>query len=91
MAKPEGKASDQLRHARWFSPDDPRSFGHLSRMMQPGYAEEEFRDRTIVGIPNTWPELNSCHGHFPRAGQGCETRGAAGRRPPGRDAVPVGG
>nr|WP_210382243.1 L-arabinonate dehydratase [Jiella sonneratiae] len=55
----------ELRSARWFAPDDLRSFGHRSRMMQLGYSEEEFLGRPIVGILSTWSELNSCHGHFP--------------------------
>ncbi|TYC49315.1 dihydroxy-acid dehydratase [Rhodobacterales bacterium] len=59
------KTTGELRSARWFAPDDLRSFGHRSRMMQLGYSEEEFRDRPIIGILNTWSELNSCHGHFP--------------------------
>ena len=53
-----------LRSARWFAPDDLRSFGHRSRLMQLGYAEEDFRGRPVIGILNTWSELNSCHGHF---------------------------
>ena len=36
------KTPEQLRSARWFAPDDLRSFGHRSRMMQLGCAEEEF-------------------------------------------------
>lgn len=59
------KAAAELRSARWFAPDDLRSFGHRSRMMQLGYSEEEYRDKPIIGILNTWSELNSCHGHFP--------------------------
>jgi dihydroxy-acid dehydratase len=59
------KTPDTLRSARWFAPDDLRSFGHRSRMMQLGYSEEEYRDRPIIGILNTWSELNVCHGHFP--------------------------
>ena len=59
------KTSADLRSARWFAPDDLRSFGHRSRMMQLGYSEEEFRGRPIIGILSTWSELNSCHGHFP--------------------------
>ena len=30
------KTYDQLRSARWFAPDDFRSFGHRSRAMQMG-------------------------------------------------------
>lgn len=59
------KAPETLRSSRWFAPDDLRSFGHRSRMMQLGYAEEEFIGRPIIGVLNTWSEINSCHGHFP--------------------------
>ncbi|MBB4121799.1 L-arabinonate dehydratase [Martelella radicis] len=58
------KSPQDLRSARWFAPDDLRSFGHRSRMMQLGYAEEDFRDKPIIGILNTWSELNTCHSHF---------------------------
>ena len=58
------KTPESLRSSRWFAPDDLRSFGHRSRMMQLGYAEEDFRGKPIIGILNTWSELNSCHGHF---------------------------
>lgn len=59
------KTKDDLRSARWFAPDDLRSFGHRSRMMQLGYSEDEFHGRPIIGILDTWSELNSCHSHFP--------------------------
>ena len=55
---------DQLRSARWFGPDDLRSFGHRSRMMQLGYSEDDFRGKPLIGVLNTWSELNSCHAHF---------------------------
>jgi dihydroxy-acid dehydratase len=58
------KPASKLRSARWFSPDDLRSFGHRSRLMQLGYSEEDFRDRPIIGVLSTWSELNSCHSHF---------------------------
>ncbi len=61
--KPRKSPSD-LRSARWFGPDDLRSFGHRSRMMQLGYSEADFRDKPVIGILNTWSELNSCHAHF---------------------------
>ncbi|MFJ1309279.1 L-arabinonate dehydratase [Agrobacterium tumefaciens] len=55
----------KLRSDRWFAPDDLRSFGHRSRMMQLGYAEEDFVGKPVIGIMNTWSELNTCHSHFP--------------------------
>jgi dihydroxy-acid dehydratase len=35
------KTSASLRSARWFAPDDVRSSGRRSRMMQIGYAPTE--------------------------------------------------
>jgi len=58
------KTPGDLRSARWFAPDDLRSFGHRSRMMQLGYDEEDFRDKPVIGVLNTWSELNTCHAHF---------------------------
>lgn len=64
MSDGKEKRAGGLRSDRWFGPDDLRSFGHRSRMMQLGYSEEEFRGKPIIGILNTWSEINSCHGHF---------------------------
>ncbi len=58
------KTPDQLRSARWFAPDDFRSFGHRSRMNQIGYSLEEFNGRPIIGIVNTWSDFAQCHAHF---------------------------
>jgi len=55
---------NDLRSARWFAPDDLRSFGHRSRMMQMGYAPEDWAGRPIIAIVNTWSDLNPCHAHF---------------------------
>ena len=61
---PIKKSPEKLRSARWFAPDDLRSFGHRSRMMQLGLAEEDFMGKPIIGVLNTWSEINSCHAHF---------------------------
>ncbi len=58
------KTPDQLRSARWFEPDDFRSFGHRSRMNQMGYAGVEYRGKPVIAIINTWSDLNMCHAHF---------------------------
>ncbi|MGJ8569381.1 MAG: L-arabinonate dehydratase [Hoeflea sp.] len=58
------KTADRLRSARWFGPDDLRSFGHRSRMMQMGLGPEDWEGRPIIGILNTWSEMNPCHLHF---------------------------
>jgi dihydroxy-acid dehydratase len=56
----------QLRSARWFQPDDLRSFGHRSRFKGMGLDDQDYRDKPIIGILNTWSDLNTCHSHFPQ-------------------------
>ncbi|MGJ5140352.1 L-arabinonate dehydratase [Bradyrhizobium oligotrophicum] len=58
------KHPDQLRSVRWFAPDDLRSFGHRSRVMQMGYAQEEWKGRPVIAIVNTWSDAQPCHMHF---------------------------
>ena len=58
------KTPDTLRSARWFAPDDLRSFGHRSRMMQMGLGPEDWAGRPVIAILNTWSELQPCHMHF---------------------------
>lgn len=55
---------ESLRSARWFAPDDLRSFGHRSRAMQMGYAPEDWQGKPVIAIVNTWSDINPCHGHF---------------------------
>ncbi|MBL4918213.1 L-arabinonate dehydratase [Szabonella alba] len=64
MSLPRRKDPADLRSARWFAPDDLRSFGHRSRLMQLGYSEADFMGKPVIGILNTWSELNACHAHF---------------------------
>ena len=58
------RSYESLRSARWFAPDDLRSFGHRSRIMQMGYAPEDWAGRPIIAILNTWSDINPCHSHF---------------------------
>ena len=53
-----------LRSARWFAPDDLRSFGHRSRLKAMGLDDADYKDRPVVAILNTWSDLNTCHSHF---------------------------
>ena len=53
-----------LRSARWFAPDDLRSFGHRSRAMQLGYGPADWAGKPVIAIINTWSDINQCHMHF---------------------------
>src|SRR5690606_19761261 len=54
----------QLRSARWFAPDDLRSFGHRSRIAQMGFDKPDYQGKPVIGILNTWSDMNNCHTHF---------------------------
>jgi dihydroxy-acid dehydratase len=58
------KTPDTLRSARWFAPDDFRSFGHRSRMNQLGFSAEDYVGKPVIAVINTWSEIATCHQHF---------------------------
>ena len=58
------KTYEELRSARWFAPDDFRSFGHRSRAMQMGYDHVDWAGKPVIAIVNTWSDINNCHSHF---------------------------
>jgi dihydroxy-acid dehydratase len=62
--QPVKKSPADLRSARWFAPDDLRAFGHRSRAMQMGYGPEDWQDRPVIAILNTWSDAQPCHAHF---------------------------
>jgi dihydroxy-acid dehydratase len=62
--RPHRKSAADLRSARWFAPDDLRASGHRSRAMQMGYAPEDWQDRPVIAILNTWSDAQPCHAHF---------------------------
>ncbi len=53
-----------LRSYRWFAPNDIRSFGHRSRAMQIGYSKDDWYGKPLIGIINTWSDIQPCHIHF---------------------------
>lgn len=55
---------EDLRSWRWFGRDELRSFGHRSRAKQAGLDREDWDGKPVIGILNTWSDLNSCHIHF---------------------------
>jgi len=58
------KTPEELRSHEWLGPDNLRGFGHRSRAMQMGYATEEWAGKPVIGIINTWSDINPCHAHF---------------------------
>ena len=58
------KTPEQLRSYRWLGPDTLRAFGHRSRLKQFGYDRADWAGKPVIGILNTWSDINPCHGHL---------------------------
>jgi len=58
------RRSEELRSHRWLGLDDLRSFGHRSRLRQFGYDAADWAGKPVIGIINTWSEINACHAHL---------------------------
>ena len=58
------KKPEELRSHRWLGVNDLRSFGHRSRLRQIGYDLEDWDKRPVIGIINTWSDINQCHAHL---------------------------
>src|SRR6202040_1756978 len=58
------KRPEDLRSHRWFGVNDLRSFGHRSRLRQFGYDSDDWGGKPVIGIINTWSDINACHGHL---------------------------
>ncbi|MBL8836166.1 MAG: dihydroxy-acid dehydratase, partial [Alphaproteobacteria bacterium] len=58
------KTPEQLRSYRWYGVQDMRSFGHRSRTKQMGFAAEDYSGKPVIGIINTFSDINPCHHHF---------------------------
>ncbi|MCH5376906.1 MAG: dihydroxy-acid dehydratase [Planctomycetes bacterium] len=61
---PIKRSPEDLRSHRWFGPNDLRSFGHRSRLKGMGFADQDYRNKPVIAILNTWSDLNTCHSHF---------------------------
>ena len=57
-------APGDLRSQRWFGVHDMRAAGHRSRIRQLGFGPDDFADKPVIAILNTWSDMNTCHGHF---------------------------
>src|ERR1700685_3057575 len=64
MSEDKKKSPEELRSYRWLGKNDLRSFGHRSRLQQLGYDRADWVGKPVIGIINTWSDINACHGHF---------------------------
>ncbi len=53
-----------LRSARWFEPDNDTGFQHRAALRAEGFTRAAFTGRPVIGICNSWSELNNCNVHL---------------------------
>jgi dihydroxy-acid dehydratase len=58
------KSPEDLRSHRWLGVQDLRAFGHRSRLRQIGYDADDWAGKPVIGIINTWSDINACHAHL---------------------------
>ena len=54
----------KLRSARWYAPNSMRASAHRQRTLAMGFRREEFSNRPVIAIVNTWSEMSPCHFHL---------------------------
>jgi dihydroxy-acid dehydratase len=61
MTKDDKTAAPERRSARWFRKNDLPGFVHRSTLAADGWTREDLIERPVVGILNTWSDLNPCN------------------------------
>jgi L-arabonate dehydrase len=64
MANRDDDKKFQRRSQQWFGKLDKDGFAHRSWMKNQGHPNDLFDGRPVIGICNTWSELNPCNAHF---------------------------
>ncbi|MEK7715836.1 MAG: IlvD/Edd family dehydratase [candidate division NC10 bacterium] len=54
----------ELRSRNWFGRQDLDGFAHRSWLKTEGFSDLVFDGRPVIGIANSWSELNNCNAHL---------------------------
>jgi L-arabonate dehydrase len=52
------------RSVRWFDRDDEVGFNHRAALRSEGFTPRAFENKPVIGICNSWSELNNCNLHL---------------------------
>ncbi len=64
MGNRDDDSKFKRRSQQWFGKLDKDGFAHRSWMKNQGHPNDLFDGRPVIGICNTWSELNPCNAHF---------------------------
>ena len=56
--------STKLRSRDWFGKDDRWGLAHRAWLRAEGFSERVFEGKPVIGICNSWSELNNCNAHL---------------------------
>ena len=56
--------ANNRRSARWFDRDDEVGFNHRVALRAEGFTPRSFDNKPVIGICNSWSELNNCNLHL---------------------------
>jgi dihydroxyacid dehydratase/phosphogluconate dehydratase len=51
----------KFRSAEWFYGRDELGFQHRAALRSMGFDPDRYKDRPVIGIANSWSELNNCN------------------------------
>jgi len=54
----------KLRSRDWFGGSDRWGLAHRAWLRSEGFSEQVFKGRPVIGICNSWSELNNCNAHL---------------------------
>jgi L-arabonate dehydrase len=54
----------RLRSRHWFGKRDRWGLGHRAWLRAEGFSERVFEGKPVIGICNSWSELNNCNAHL---------------------------
>ena len=54
----------KLRSRDWFGKRDRWGMGHRAWLRAEGFTERVFDGKPVIGICNSWSELNNCNAHL---------------------------
>ena len=64
MSTPPTDKSTKLRSRDWFGKDDRWGMAHRAWLRAEGFSERVFEGKPVIGICNSWSELNNCNTHL---------------------------
>ncbi|MEJ2009906.1 MAG: dihydroxy-acid dehydratase [Acidobacteriota bacterium] len=60
----KAKNRTPLRSSAWFGKDDRWGMAHRAWLRAEGFSERVFQEKPVIGICNSWSELNNCNAHL---------------------------